>query len=160
MNTLLRPPFTVDQLEGEKPLTSSDLQSLTEQYSITSIEILDPKGTLLKGWPMPPPPIRHERLLRELIERKRSVVIDLFGKPVTGENRWFSVAIWRRATPGMVVLHLTGEQMRGLFRQFAIQRAISDIGLREDILFISVLDRQLNILAHTDPALYWQERRR
>ena len=151
---LVEAAIYVDQLEGEKPLASSDLQSLTEQYSLTSIEILDPKGTLVKGWPVPPPPVRHERLLRDLIEGKRSVVIDLFGKPVTGENRWFSVALWRRATPGMVVLHLTGEQMRGLFRQFAIQRAISDIGLREGILSISVLDRQLNVLAHTDPALY------
>jgi signal transduction histidine kinase len=150
---LVEAAIYVDQLEGEKPLTSSDLQSLTEQYSVTSVEILDPKGSLVKGWPMPPPPVRHERLLRELIERKRSVVIDLFGKPVAGEGRWFSVAIWRKATPGMIVLHLTGEQMKGLFRQFAIQRAISDIGLREGVLYISVLDRQFNILAHTDSAL-------
>ncbi|OGP60973.1 MAG: hypothetical protein A2162_07110 [Deltaproteobacteria bacterium RBG_13_52_11b] len=150
---LVEAAFNVDQLDEEKTLTPSDLQSLTEQYLITSIEIFDPKGTLVKGWPTPPPPIRHELLLRELIERKRSVVIDLFGKPVAGEGRWFSVAIWRKATPGIIALHLTGEQMRGLFRQFAIQRAISDIGLKEDILSISVLDRQLNILAHTDSSL-------
>jgi signal transduction histidine kinase len=150
---LVEAAIYVDQLEGGGNLTSSDLQSLTEQYGVTSIEIFDPSGTLAKGWPMSPPPIRHERLLRELIERKRSVVIDLFGKPVGGENQWFSVAVWRKAAPGMVALHLTGEQMRGLFRQFAIQRAISDFGLREGILYISVLDSQLNILAHTDSAL-------
>jgi len=150
---LVEAAFNVDQLEGERPLTPSDLRSLAEQVLVTSIEIFDPKGTLVKGWPTPPPPIRHDLLLRELIERKRSVVIDLFGKPIVGEGRWFSVAIWRKATPGMIALHLSGDQMRSLFRQFAIQRAISDIGLREDILFISVLDSQLNILAHTDSAL-------
>jgi signal transduction histidine kinase len=150
---LVEAAFNIDQLEGERPLTPSDLRSLAEQVLVTSIEIFDPKGTLVKGWPTPPPPIRHELLLRELIERKRSVVIDLFGKPIIGEGRWFSVAIWRKATPGMIALHLSGDQMRSLLRQFAIQGAISDIGLREDILFISVLDSQLNILAHTDSAL-------
>ena len=150
---LVEAAFNVDQLEGERPLTPSDLRSLAEQVLVTSIEIFDPKGTLVKGWPAPPPPIRHDLLLRELIERRRSVVIDLFGKPIVGEGRWFSVAIWRKATPGMIALHLSGDQMRSLLRQFAIQGAISDIGLKEDILFISVLDSQLNILAHTDSAL-------
>ncbi len=41
--------------------------------------------------------------------------------------------------------------MKILFRQFAMQRAISDIGLREGILYLSVHDAQLNTLGHTDP---------
>jgi len=80
------------------------------------------------------------------------VVIDLFGKPVAGEGQWFSVAIWRKATRNDCPSSHGGTD-EGLFRQFAIQRAISDIGLREGVLYISVLDRQLNILAHTDSAL-------
>ena len=40
--------------------------------------------------------------------------------------------------------------MKRLLHQFAIQRAISDIGLREGILYISVQDNSLNTLAHTD----------
>jgi signal transduction histidine kinase len=43
--------------------------------------------------------------------------------------------------------------MKNLVRQFAIQRAISDIGLREGILYISVQDPSFNTLAHTDPTL-------
>ena len=43
--------------------------------------------------------------------------------------------------------------MKRLLRQFAIQRAISDIGLREGILYVSVQDRSLDVLAHTDAAL-------
>jgi hypothetical protein len=38
----------VDQIDNEKPLNSSDLQSLIDQYLITSIEIYDSKGNLLK----------------------------------------------------------------------------------------------------------------
>ena len=150
---LVEAAFNVDQLEQEKPLTLSDLQSLAEQYLIRSIEIYDARGNLVKSWPMPPPRVRDQLLLKELIEKKRSVVVDLFGKPIVGGGHWFSVAISRKVAPGMIALHLTGEQMKSLFRQFAIQRAISDIGLKEDILFVSVLDSQMTILAHTDSAL-------
>jgi signal transduction histidine kinase len=140
----------VDQIDKEKPLNSSDLQSLIDQYLITSIEIYDSKGNLLRSWPSPIPSIERRTLLRDLSEKKRSVVIDLFGKPLS-EDHWFSIAILRKTNPGIVALHLNGEQIKRLLRQFAIQRAISDIGLREGILYISVQDSQFNILVHTDP---------
>ena len=142
----------VDQTDGEKPLTPSDLRSLTEQYLLTSIEFYDPKGNLLKSWPSLSPPIEKDLLLRELISKKRSVAIDFFNKPFT-QDHWFSVAVWRNASPGIIALHLDGEQMKRLFRQFSIQRAISDIGLREGVLFISVQDDYFNIIGHTNPSL-------
>jgi signal transduction histidine kinase len=145
----------VDQLDGEKPLTSSDLQSLTDQYFFSSIELYGPKGNLLKGWPSTSHPMERRSFLQELIQKKRSMVINLFGKSLSGESEGqrFSIAIWRKITPGMIVLYLNGEQMKRLFYLFAIQRAISDMALREGILFISVQDASLNILAHTDPTL-------
>ena len=140
----------VDQFDKEKPLDSSDFQSLIDHYLITSIEIYDSKGNLLRSWPSPIPSIERRALLRDLIEKKRSMVIDLFGKPLS-DDHWFSIAIWRKTNPGIIALHLNGEKIKRLFRQFAIQRAISDINLREGILYISVQDAQFNILAHTDP---------
>ena len=90
----------VDQMDGEKPLTSKDLQSTADQYLISSIEIYDPKGNLIRGWPPPSSPFDRSPFLRELIEKRRSVVIDLFGKPLTGEGQWFSAAIWRKGASG------------------------------------------------------------
>jgi signal transduction histidine kinase len=141
--------YRVDQIDGERPLNSSDLQSLIDQYHVTSIEIRDPNGNLLRGWPASFSSTETKDLLKELIHKKRPVAIDLFGRPFS-ENHVFSIAIWRRVNPGIVALYLDGEQMRKLFRQFAIQRAISDMGVREDIRYISVLDTSLNILAHTE----------
>ncbi len=149
---LLEALYRVDQIDGEKPLSSSDLQSLIDQYHITSIEIRDPGGNLLRGWPASFSSAETKDLLQELIHKKRPVAIDLFGKSFS-ENHLFSIAVWRRVNPGIVVLYLDGEQMKKLFRQFAIQRAISDIGLREGIRYVSVLDASLNILAHTNQAL-------
>jgi signal transduction histidine kinase len=146
---LLEAIHGVDQIEREKPLNPSDLQNLVTQYHITSIEIFDPQGNLLKGWPSPFPSPGKKLLLQELIGKKRPVALDLFGKPLS-EDQLFSIAIWRRMNTGIIVLYLNGEEMKRLLRQFAIQRAISDIGLREGILYISVQDTFLNTLAHTD----------
>ena len=145
--------YRIDQMDGEKPLTPADLQSMVAPYLISSIEIYDPKGNLIRGWPPPSSPINRSPFLQELIAKRRSVVIDLFEKPLAGEGQWFSVAIWRRGLPGIIALRLDSGQMREIFRQFAIQRAISDIGLREGVLYISVQDAQLHTLAHTGSGL-------
>jgi signal transduction histidine kinase len=147
---LLEALHRVDQIDGEKPLNVPDLRALIDQYHITSIEIYDSNGNSLRGEPFPFSYPKKKLLLRELIEMKHPVAIDLFGKPLT-EDQWFSIAIWRRVNPEIIALYLNGDQMKRLLRQFAIQRAISDIGLREGILYISVQDASLNTIAHTDP---------
>jgi signal transduction histidine kinase len=148
---LLEAIHRVDQLDREKPLNPADLRSLIDQYRITSIEIYNSRGSRLKGWPSSFTYTEKGPLLRELIEKKHPVAIDLFGKPFS-EDQWFSIAIWRRTNPEIIALYLNGEQMKILLRQFATQRAISDIALREGILYVSVQDASLNILAHTDPS--------
>jgi signal transduction histidine kinase len=146
---LLEAAHRVDQTDREKPLSPADLQSLAEQYLATSVEIYGRKGNLIRSSPAPAP--TKKAFLRELVEGKRSAVIDLFGKPFK-EAQWFSVAISRKITPGFVALHLNGEQTKRLFRQFAIQRAISDFNPGEDVLFISIQDVELFTLAHSDLA--------
>ncbi len=146
---LLEALYRVDQMDGGKPLSSADLQSFVDQYHVTSIEIRDPSGNLLRSWPASFSSPETKDLLQELIRKKRPVAIDLFGKSFS-ENGLFSIAVWRRVNPGIVALYLDGEKMKKLFRQFAIQRAITDIGLREGIRYVSVSDASLTILAHTD----------
>jgi signal transduction histidine kinase len=149
---LLEAIHRVDQLDREKLMNANDLQSLVDQYRITSIEIYDSKGNRLKGWPSTFSPPEKKFLLQELVTKKHPVAIDLFGKPFS-EDQLFSIAIWRRTNPEIIALYLNGEQMKRLLRQFAVQRTISDIGLREGILYISVQDVDLNTLAHTESAL-------
>ncbi len=146
---LLETIHGVDQIDREKPLNPSDLRGLIDQYRITSIEIYDSKGNSLRGWPSPFSPREKRLLLHELIEKKQPVAIDLLGKPLS-EGQLFSMAVWRRTNPEIIALYLNGEQLKRLLRQFAIQRSISDISLREGILYISVQDTSLNTIAHTD----------
>ena len=147
---LLEAVHRLDQIDGIKPLNPSDLQSFINQLFVTSIEIYDSKGNLLRGWPSPFYSVNIQPLLQELMTKKRSVIFNFFGKPLL-EDHWFSIAIQRKVTPGFVALHFNGEQVKRFFRQWAIQRAISDISLREGLLFISIQDIDLNTLAHTDP---------
>ncbi len=149
---LLEAMHQVDQMDGMSHLNSTDLQSLVNQYQVMSIEIYDSHGNLLQGWPFPFPSHKKMDLIRELIDKKRPVVIDLFGKPLT-EDHLFSMFIWRRVNPGIIALHLNGKQVKRLLQQFTIQKAISDITLREGILYIEVDDHSFTILAHSDPTL-------
>lgn len=149
---LLEAIHRVEQMDREKPLSPSDFRYLTDQYHITSIEIYDAKGNRLRGWPSSFDAAEKKALLRELIDKRQPVAIDLLGKSFS-EGKLFSMAVWRRAQPEIIALYLNGEQMKRLFRQFAIQRAISDIGLREGILSVSVQDLSFNIVANSDATL-------
>ena len=148
---LLEVLHRVDQMDKEKTLSPSDLQSLINQYSIASIEIYDLRGNLLRAWPTPSS-MKSRSFLRDIIEKRHSVAIDLFGRPLA-EGDLFAIAIERKIAPGIIRLQLSGGQMKRLLRQLALQRAISDLGLREGILFISVQDANLLTLAHTDTSL-------
>jgi len=145
---LLEALHRIDQIDSQQPLNSSDLQSLTDQYSVASIGVYDLKGELLRAWPTAFS-FNNRSFLREMIQKKVSVAIDLFGRPLI-EGDLFTIAIERKGTSGIIVLQLNGGQMKRLLRQIAVQRAISDLGLREGILFVSVQDANLFTLAHTD----------
>ncbi|MDP3015625.1 MAG: hypothetical protein Q8N70_00930, partial [Deltaproteobacteria bacterium] len=98
----------VDQMDGEKPLTPSDLSSLIDQYLITSIELYDSKGNLLRAWPTPSF-IKKRSFLRDILEKKHSVAIDLFERPLT-EGDLFTIAIERKRASGIIALQLNGER--------------------------------------------------
>ena len=138
----------IDQIDSQKPLNPSDIQLLTEQYSVASIGLYDSRGDLLRAWPATSS-IGKRSFLREIVEKRLSVAIDLFGRPLT-ETDLFTIAIERKSASGIIALQLNGAQMKRLLRQIGVQRAISDLGLREGILFISVQDANLLTLAHTD----------
>jgi len=146
---LVESAYRVDQRDRRTPLGTSDLQAIAKESFVSAIEFYNLKGDVLKSWPSPPFPLNRRSLLRELTVKKRSVVIDLFGKSLVSEGLWFSIAVQRRGAPGFVALYLDGQQMKQLLWQFAVQRGISDLGLREGILYVSVYDGHLRRVAHT-----------
>ncbi len=141
----------IDQFDHVTPLTTSDLQTFAHQYSLDSIELFDSQGILLQAWPKPTS-MTPKTLIKSMIEKKQSIVIDLLDRPLTDEER-FTIGIARKFKPGIIVLRVKGQQIKELIRQFAAQRSISELRLRETILFVSVLNSNFITLAHTDPSL-------
>lgn len=145
---LIEAAYGIDEMDQQKKnLSPEDLRALADQYLLASIEIFDPKGNAIEKWPLQSAAAGKPPFLLELIEKKLSVVVD------QGENLGITIAISRRREPGIIALHLDKEQGKKILRQLAIQKAISDIGLKEDLLYVSVQDPSFTILAHTNPAL-------
>ena len=72
---------------------------------------LTPLEDLSKDGPRPSPNDKNP-MLRELIEGKSPFVINLLGKPMPekGEGHWFSIAIRRKASPGIIALYLNASR--------------------------------------------------
>jgi signal transduction histidine kinase len=156
---LVEAAYSADQIDSEKPLGPSDLREWVDQYLLGSIEFYDVKGNLLKAWPSHVPPVKQRAALMKWIEEKGSVSLDLFGKVPARENPWFSVAIRRKTSPGIIALHLKEEQMRLLLRQFAVQKAVSELSAPKTILFVIVQDVNLNPITRAEQASFQGETR-
>ena len=149
---LIEAAYQTDLLVEEQKQNPTAPLALVDHYSVSAVALYDAKGNLLQVWPSESPPVRKKTTVRSLLARKQTVAIDLFGRPLSGKDNGFSVAIWRRKVPGVVALYLDGEQLKKLLQRFALRRAISDISLREGILYVSVQGQDLRPLAQSNPA--------
>ncbi len=141
----------VDKNDSERQFNLSDFKNIVENSLLTSIEIFDPSGNLLRGFP---PEFRSDgkkEFLNQLINKKQSVFSNLFIQPPgQKESTFYTIAIIRKFIPGIIAIHIENNQMKRLYQIFSIQKAISDINLREGIIYVSVQDASLNIIGHTD----------
>ena len=149
---LIEAAYQTDLIVEEQKQNPTALLALVDHYSVSAIALYDAKGNLLQVWPSGSPPVQKKTTVRSLLARKQTVAIDLFGRPLSGKDDGFSVAIWRRKVPGVVALYLDGEQLKKLLQRFALRRAISDISLREGILYVCVQGQDLRPLAQSNPA--------
>lgn len=69
------------------------------------------------------------------------------------EDSVFGVALEARSFPGYIAVHADASYMLKLQREIGVQRQIQDLGRQDDIHQLALLDNDLTVLAHTDPAL-------
>jgi len=152
---LLEIAHRIDKNDSEKKLETSDLKNLVENSLVSSIEIFDSKDQFLRGWSKDFIYIGEKKFLKKLIDKEYSVYSDLFEKPLIqkGLSYFYTIAIQRKFTAGIIAIHIDTIQMKKLFQLFSLQRAISDMNLREGILYVSVQDDSFNIIAHSDFSL-------
>ena len=69
------------------------------------------------------------------------------------EDSVFGIALEARSFPGYIAVHADASYMLKLQREIGVQRQIQDLGRQDDIHHLALLDNDLTVLAHTDPAL-------
>lgn len=143
----------IDKSDSQSSLTHSDLRSIVENTLITSIELYDLNGRLIIGWPEGFKFIGEKKFILELLNKKSSVFSNIFEKSREEKPSFFTIAIRRKFNPGIIALHIESNKAEMLFKIFSLQKAISDINLREGILYVSVQDDTLTVIGHSNFSL-------
>lgn len=145
----------LDQAERQSSLGADELRTFAEQHGVGGIELYDGSGRLFKAWPPGEATPEAASRVKALIENRQPLWIDLEGSVSAKKDQryWFSVGVGRKAVPGAIVLLLNEGQMKKLLLQFAVQRALMDMSLREGISFVVVQDDSLSVLASLNPGL-------
>jgi len=62
----------------------------------------------------------------------------------------FGVAVGARSFPGIIAIHANADYIFNFEKAIGVQRQIEDLGRQSDSEFVSFLDSDLNVVAHTD----------
>ncbi len=65
----------------------------------------------------------------------------------------FGVAVSARSFPGVIVVHANADYILNFKSEIGVQRQIEELGRQSDIDYVALLDSNLKVVAHTDPAL-------
>jgi signal transduction histidine kinase len=95
-----------------------------------------------RHWPLP---MHREQLPEELPPRLKERKF--------WEGSVFGVAVSARAFRGVIVVHANADYILNFKKEIGVQRQIEELGHQSDIDYIALLDSNLKIVAHTDPAL-------
>lgn len=95
-----------------------------------------------RHWPLP---LHRERLPEELPPRLKEKKF--------WEGSVFGVAIGAQAFPGVIAVHANADYILNFKNEIGVQRQIEELGRQSDIDYVALLDGNLKVVAHTDPAL-------
>ncbi|MFQ5682145.1 MAG: nitrogen regulation protein NR(II) [Candidatus Binatia bacterium] len=73
------------------------------------------------------------------------------------EGSIFGVAIRARSFPGIIAVHANAEYILNFRKEIAVQRQIQELGRQSDIEHVALLDKDLKVIAHTDPGRVSQQ---
>ena len=161
----------VDQLLLSRPADQALLEELSAMNRLQKIDLLDEQG---RPWKLAalPAMIAARKKAREEARQVEPTISYAWGKRwrlpgekaggKTGEpppgledkEFWkgsaFGVAIGARSFPGIIAIHANADYIFNFEKAIGVQRQIEDLGRQSDSEFVSFLDSDLNVVAHTD----------
>jgi len=168
----------IDQLLLSRRIDQALLNEISTMNRLQKIDLLDEQG---RPWKLAalPAMIAREKAREGISPQHRPTISYAWGKrwrlptekaeDATGEpppgvkNKefWkgsaFGVAVGARSFPGIIAVHANADYIFNFDKAIGVQTQIEDLGRQSDSEFVSFLDSDLTVIAHTDRARIGQQ---
>jgi signal transduction histidine kinase len=161
----------IDQLLLSRHVDQTLLKEISAMNRLQKIDLLDEQG---RPWKLAalPTVIALKKTRDETLQPHRQTISYAWGKrwrlptekaeemsgepppAVKDKEFWkgsaFGVAVGARSFPGIIAIHANADYIFNFEKAIGVQRQIEDLGRQSDSEFVSFLDSDLNVVAHTD----------
>ena len=169
----------IDQLLLSRHVDQALLQELSAMNRLQKIDLLDEQGRPWKLAALPAMIAARKKSREETFQAHEPTISYAWGKRwrlptekaeektsepppgVKNKEFWkgsaFGVAVGARSFPGIIAIHANADYIFNFEKAIGVQRQIEDLGRQSGSEFVSFLDSDLNIVAHTDPGRVGQQ---
>jgi len=161
----------IDQLLLSRHVDQALLKEISAMNRLQKIDLLDEQG---RPWKIAalPTAIARKKARDETFQPHRQTISYAWGKRwrlptekaeekmgepppgVKDKEFWkgsaFGVAVGARSFPGIIAIHANADYIFNFEKAIGVQSQIEDLGRQSDSEFVSFLDSDLNVVAHTD----------
>jgi signal transduction histidine kinase len=161
----------IDQLLLSRDVDQALLDELSAMNRLQRIDLLDEQG---RPWKLAalPTAIARKKAAEEIVQPRELTIIYAWGKrwrlptekaeekrlePPPGlkdKEFWkdsaFGVAVGAHSFPGIIAIHANADYIFNFDKVIGVQNQIEDLGRQSDSEFVSFLDTDLKVVAHTD----------
>ncbi len=160
----------IDRLLFARPFDSALLGEVSAMNRLQRVDLLDHEG---RAYTPPPPPRGMMGMTmrvpegREMPEAHREMMMYMWGRrwarpseeaapPAVKDRKFwegslFGVAIGARSFPGIIAVHADADYILNFRKAIGVERQIEELGRQPGIVSVALLDRELTVVAHTDP---------
>jgi len=162
----------IDQLLLSRHADQVLLREISAMNRLQKIDLLDQRGRPWEPAALPPR-MATKKEEEELVQRRQRMISYMWGKrwrlhlekneekaaeppPKIKEREFwegsaFGVAIGARSFPGIIAIHANADYVLNFEKEIGVQSQIENLRRQSDSDFVSLLDSNLNVVAHTDP---------
>jgi signal transduction histidine kinase len=158
----------IDQLLASRAFDAAWLTEISAMNRLHRVDLLD-----LEGRPYTPPPPRGMMgmMMRSpggvTPETHREMMLYMWGRrwappgehaapPALKDRKFwegslFGVAVGARNFPGIIAVHADADYILNFRKEIGVERQIEELGRQPGIVSVALLDRDLAVVAHSDP---------
>jgi signal transduction histidine kinase len=169
----------IDQLLLSRRVDQALLKEVSVMNRLHKIDLLDREG---QPWELSALPAMIARTVdgEELLQRRQQMISYMWGKRwrlpsekagnqaaelparITRSDFWkgsaIGIAVGARSFPGIIAIHANADYILNFEKEIGVQRQIQELGRESETTeFVALLDRNLNVVAHTDPGRIGQQ---